>query len=208
MRYPGGLRFVLQPAKGETPLRVDVWSRRKWWHSIEVDFARGRGGPWCTLRVDGSPTPRWLQQLAATARGYHAEQLRRSGERALALGAGERAVRDFDAARALAADFWQYWEAGARGRIALGRPEEAFDLCLQALELDATGHPVWRSLADILEIQNRLSAARHALQQALVRTPREGSTAEVLTARVAQLELRFEAQEARLDPRQLSLPLR
>jgi tetratricopeptide (TPR) repeat protein len=207
MKYPGDLRFVLQPAKGETPLRVDVWNRRKWWHSIEIDFAYGRGGPWCTLRVDRSPAPNWLHQLAAAARRYHAERLRCSGERALARGACERAVRDFDAARALSADRWQYWEACARGRVALGRPEEAFDLCLQALEFDSTGHQVWRSLADILEIQNRLPAARHALQQALARTPSEDSTAEELTARVAELDLRFEAHEARLDLRQPSLPL-
>ena len=98
-------------------------------------------------------------------------------------------------------------EASARGRLALGRPEEAFDLCLQALEFDSTGHQVWRSLADILEIQNRLPAARHALQQALARTPSDGSTAEELTARVAEFDLRFEAREAQLDSRQPSLPL-
>jgi tetratricopeptide (TPR) repeat protein len=207
MENPDDLRFVLRPAKGETPFRVDVWSRRKWLYPIEIDFACGRGGPWCTLRVDRSPAPRSLELLAAAARRHHAKRLRLSGERALARGAGERAVRDFDAARALSADCWEYLEASARGRLALGRPEEAFDLCLQALEFDSTGHQVWRSLADILEIQNRLPAARHALRQALARTPSDGSTAEELTARVADFDLRFEAREAQLDSRQPSLPL-
>jgi len=207
MRYPDDLRFVLQPAKEKTPLRVDVWHGRKWRFPIEIDFANGRGGPWCTLRVDGNLASLWLEHLAKAARRYHAERLRRSGERALGRGAGERAVRDFDVARTLSADRWEYWEAGARGRIALGRLEEAFDLCLQALELDSTGHQVWQSLADILETQSRLPAARHALQQALARTPSEDSTAEELSARVAKLDLRLEAQEARLDSRQPSLPL-
>jgi len=207
MRYPEDLQFVLQPASGETPLRVDVWRGRKWRFPIEIDFAHGRGGPWCTLRVDRSLASPWLEYLAASARRYHAERLRRSGERALARGASERAVRDFDTAQTLSSDRWEYWEAGARGRIALGRPQEAYDLCLRALELDSTGHQVWRSLADILEIQSRLLAARHALQQALTRTPSEDSTAEELNARVAELDLRVEAQKARLDLHQPGLPL-
>jgi tetratricopeptide (TPR) repeat protein len=201
MGYPDDLRFVLQPAKAATPLRV------KWRFPIEIDFAKGRGGRWCTLRVDGNLASLWLEHLAKAARRYHAERLWRSGERALARGAGERAVRDFETARTLSADRWEYWEAGARGRIALGRPQEAFDLCLQALELDSTKHQVWQSLADILEIQSRLPAARHALQQALARAPSEDSTAEDLSARVAELDLRLEAREAQLDSRQPSLPL-
>jgi tetratricopeptide (TPR) repeat protein len=207
MKNPDDLRLVLYPTKGKTPLRVDVWHCRKWRFPIEVDFAQGRGGPWCTLRAEPGPASRWLEQLAAAARRHQAKRLWRSGERALARGACERAALDFDAARALSADRWEHWEADARARIALGRPEEAFALCLKALELHSTGHQVWQSLADILEAQGRLSAARHALRQALARAPGEGSTVDELTARVAKLGLQIEAQEAQLDPRQPGLPL-
>jgi len=192
--------FVLQPVKPRESLRVDVWRLRRLLYSFEVDLERMRGGLWCTLRIEESPAPPWLEQIADAARRHHADRLRRSGERALARGNGERAARDFDAARPLAEGRWEYWECSARSRIALGRPDEAFDFCLQALELDSTEHQAWCSLADILEVQERLPEAHRALQQALARTQEDGSVAAELVARV-------EALDARLDPRQIALPL-
>ena len=179
--------LVVHAAERHLPMSVDLWQQNELVASAQIDFDEDPLGRRVVMRVDALSPPKWFERFAADVSHHVGRESQRRGKAKLARGDFAGAAAQFAVASALDSFSTTAAERLAHCLLRLGRADAAIDQATRALEIDSTGSPPWRTLAESFEANRRIEDARYAYEQALERLGDDSEEEVALRARLEAL---------------------